>query len=131
MSTPTKSEPMTESIVAADRQDERLIQHSGAGGAIRAAISRIRGGDLGSLPVVIGLIVIWVIFDLLNPVFLSSTNLVNLTLDCAAVGTIAVGVVLVLLLGEIDLSVGSVAGGIRHCRRCLCAIAVAAVPGRH
>ena len=98
------------SAVAADLQDERLIQHSGVGGSITAFRNRIRSGDLGSLPVIIGLVVIWVVFQLINPTFLSSINLVNLTLQCAAIGTIAIGVVLVLLLGEIDLSVGSVSG---------------------
>jgi D-xylose transport system permease protein len=98
------------SKVAADLQDERLIQHQGFRGYVKALGGRIRGGDLGSVPVVIGLIVIWIIFQILNPNFLSSTNLVNLSLQSAAVGTIAIGVVLVLLLGEIDLSVGSVSG---------------------
>ena len=72
--------------------------------------SRIRGGNLGSLPVIVGLLVIWAIFQVLNPAFLSSNNLVNLTLQCAAVGTISIGIVLVLLVGQIDLSVGSVSG---------------------
>ncbi len=71
---------------------------------------RIRGGDLGALPVVTGLVVIWCVFQILNPVFLSSRNLVDLTMQCAAIGTISLGIVLVLLLGEIDLSVGSVSG---------------------
>ena len=67
-------------------------------------------GNLGALPVVLGLVLIWVVFQLINPSFLSADNLVNLTLQCAAGGTIAIGVVLVLLLGQIDLSVGSVSG---------------------
>ena len=67
-------------------------------------------GNLGALPVVFGLVLIWVVFQLINPSFLSADNLVNLTLQCAAGGTIAIGVVLVLLLGQIDLSVGSVSG---------------------
>ncbi|KGJ75168.1 ABC transporter permease [Cryobacterium roopkundense] len=113
MTTPTPAEALPDpslSAMAADLQDERLIQRNGLRGAFQAAWSRIRTGDLGSLPVVIGLIVIWVAFQLLNENFLSPTNLVNLTLQCAAVGTIAIGIVLVLLLGEIDLSVGSVSG---------------------
>ena len=73
-------------------------------------LSRLRSGDLGSLPVVIGLVVIWAVFQSQNDAFLSSRNLVNLTLQSAATGTIALGIVLVLLLGEIDLSVGSVSG---------------------
>jgi simple sugar transport system permease protein/D-xylose transport system permease protein len=90
--------------------DERLLSARGLRGAASSFVARVRGGDLGSLPVVLGLVVIWTVFQLLNPVFLSSENLVNLTMQCAAIGTIALGVVVVLLLGEIDLSVGSVSG---------------------
>jgi len=79
-------------------------------GAMRSLAGRLRGGDLGSLPVVLGLIVICIVFQLLNPTFLSSINLVNLTMQSAAVGIMSIGIVLVLLLGEIDLSVGSVSG---------------------
>ena len=93
-----------------DQQDERVIRYTGVRGAARDFAQRVRGGDLGSLPVVLGLIVIWAVFQILNPNFLSSTNLVNLTMQSAAVGTISIGIVLVLLLGEIDLSVGSVSG---------------------
>jgi simple sugar transport system permease protein/D-xylose transport system permease protein len=93
-----------------DQQDERLVQNKGLRGTFREGLARIRGGDLGSLPVILGLLVIWAVFQALNPTFLSSTNLVNLTMQSAAVGTIAIGIVLVLLLGEIDLSVGSVSG---------------------
>jgi simple sugar transport system permease protein/D-xylose transport system permease protein len=90
--------------------DERLLSSSGIRHAVEGFVARIRGGDLGALPVVLGIVVIWTVFQLLNPVFLSSENLVNLTMQCAAIGTIALGVVLVLLVGEIDLSVGSVSG---------------------
>lgn len=58
----------------------------------------------------IGLAVIWVALALINPRFLSPVNLTNLVLQIVAVGTIAIGVVLVLLIGEIDLSVGAVSG---------------------
>ena len=57
-----------------------------------------------------GLAVIWLVLALINPRFLSAVNLTNLVLQIVAVGTIAVGVVLVLLIGEIDLSVGAVSG---------------------
>ena len=80
------------------------------GGVVRAFISRVRGGDLGSLPVIAALAIIWIVFQILNPNFLSSANLGILAMQCAAVGTISIGIVLVLLLGEIDLSVGSVSG---------------------
>ncbi|MET3927412.1 ABC-type xylose transport system permease subunit [Devosia sp. 2618] len=93
-----------------DRADTRLKHEAGIGGAIRAFFDRIRTGDLGALPVVIGLIVIWTVFASLNPTFLSSANLVNLLFDSSTVGVIAIGIVLVLMVGEIDLSVGSVSG---------------------
>ena len=79
-------------------------------GPFAAVGERIRAGELGAWPVIIGLIIIWVVFYLLNPNFLTSQNLSNLTLQIAGVGMISIGIVLVLLLGEIDLSVGSVAG---------------------
>ena len=84
-----------------------------AGGlsGLRAVLTqRMRSGQLGTLPIVGALVVIWLVFQLLNPHFLSSDNLVNLTLQCAATGVIALGIVLVLLVGQIDLSVGSVSG---------------------
>jgi len=71
---------------------------------------RVSEGELGSLPVVIGLVVIWLIFWWLNPNFLTARNITNLVLQIVVYGMIAAGVVLVLLLGEIDLSVGSVSG---------------------
>lgn len=80
---------------------------------IPAALDEVRArltGNLGSLPVIVGLVIIWVVFQALNPSFLSPDNLVDLTMQCVAVGTIAIGVVLTLLLGQIDLSVGSVSG---------------------
>jgi simple sugar transport system permease protein/D-xylose transport system permease protein len=100
----------TAEMIAADREDERLIHSEGLRGSINAFRVRVRGGDLGSLPVIIGLILIWAIFQILNPNFLSANNLVNLALQCAAVGTISIGVVLVLLVAQIDLSIGSVSG---------------------
>ena len=84
---------------ALDRTDERLSDSSGARGVVSSSLRNIRDGDLGFLPVVIGLVIIAVIFQILNPVFLSSVNLVNLTLDSAAVGVIALGIVFVLLVG--------------------------------
>jgi D-xylose transport system permease protein len=71
---------------------------------------RVLRGELGSVRVLIGIAVIWTIFQLANDRFLSAVNLSNLTLQIAAVATVSIGVVLVLLLGEIDLSVGAVSG---------------------
>jgi D-xylose transport system permease protein len=67
-------------------------------------------GDLGELRVLIVLAVIWAIFQSQESRFLTAGNLTNLVLQITAVGLISVGVVLVLLLGEIDLSVGAVSG---------------------
>src|SRR5262245_29551213 len=73
-------------------------------------LARLARGELGSVRVLITIALIWTIFQLANDRFLTAVNLTNLTLQIAAVGTISVGVVLVLLLGEIDLSVGAVSG---------------------
>ncbi|MGW0950234.1 sugar ABC transporter permease [Streptomyces sp. NPDC002623] len=69
-----------------------------------------RAGELGSLPVVLVLAVVWITFQSLNENFLSPRNLSNLSVDIVGTGLIAVGIVFVLLLGELDLSVGSVSG---------------------
>ena len=96
--------------VATDLQDERLRTGSGLRGALAGTVDRVRGGDLGLLPVLGGLVVIWGVLQTLNPIFLSSRNLSNLLMECAPVGVIALGVVCVLLVGQIDLSVGSISG---------------------
>ena len=67
---------------------------------------RVRGGESGALPVVIGLIVIVVYFQVRNSLFLSAGNLVNLITQAAFIVTFGMAEVFVLLLGEIDLSVG-------------------------
>jgi len=71
---------------------------------------RVTQGEIGSVPVIVALILIWTIFQILNPNFLSPRNLTNLMVQIADIGVISIGIVLVLLLGEIDLSVGSVSG---------------------
>ncbi|MFE4517092.1 sugar ABC transporter permease [Kitasatospora sp. NPDC056783] len=76
----------------------------------RAARRRLASGELGSLPVVVGLVVIAVVFQAVTHHFLQADNLTNITRFIAGPGLIAVGVVFVLILGEIDLSLGSVAG---------------------
>ena len=101
---------MTVDRAPLDASDERGLLPEGIRAAAGNLVARLRGGDLGAAPVIAGLLLIWIVFQLLNPNFLSSTNLVNLTMQSAALGTSAIGVVLVLLLGEIDISVGSVSG---------------------
>lgn len=71
---------------------------------------RVGGGMFGAVPVLLGLLAIWITFQILNPHFLSPRNLSNLSVDIVGTGMIAVGVIFVLLIGEIDLSVGSVSG---------------------
>ncbi|MFE1646558.1 sugar ABC transporter permease [Microbacterium sp. P01] len=94
-----------------DLQDERLRPAgAGARGQLKSLVDKLRGGDLGFLPVIVGLVIIWSVFQALNPTFLSSRNLSNLLMQSVAVGVLALGIVFVLLLGEIDLSVGSVSG---------------------
>ena len=79
-------------------------------GSWRDSLRRVGQGDIGSLPVVLGLVLIAIIFQIANHNFLTPINLTNLMVQISAVGTIAVGVTLVLLIGEIDLSVGAVSG---------------------
>jgi D-xylose transport system permease protein len=91
--------------------DPRLVaDQPGLAGAWAGFRRRLAQGELGGLPVVLGIAIIWLIFWIANDRFLSAGNLTNLVLQIAATGTISVGVVLVLLLGEIDLSVGQLSG---------------------
>ncbi|MDX6208930.1 MAG: D-xylose transport system permease protein [Frankiales bacterium] len=75
-----------------------------------ASWGRARRGRLGPLPVMVGLLLIWAIFQYKNDRFLSAQNLTDLALQIASTGTIAVGLFMVLVVGEIDLSVGIVSG---------------------
>jgi D-xylose transport system permease protein len=77
---------------------------------VRAWILRIRGGDAGALPVIGGLLAISILFQSLNSNFLTAGNLVNLLIQGAVYMLLAMAEVWVLLLGEIDLSAGYVAG---------------------
>ncbi|MBC2906231.1 sugar ABC transporter permease [Streptomyces cupreus] len=71
---------------------------------------KLSAGELGSLPVVLVLAAVWITFQSLNDSFLSPRNLSNLSVDIVGTGLIAVGIVFVLLIGELDLSVGSISG---------------------
>ncbi|GGJ22331.1 sugar ABC transporter permease [Streptomyces brasiliensis] len=87
-----------------------LVREQGFKGYITEFKRKIKAGDLGALPVVIGLAIIWIIFQSLNSNFLTAGNLSDISVAMVGTGMIAVGIVFVLLLGEIDLSVGSVSG---------------------
>ncbi|MEW1549785.1 sugar ABC transporter permease [Streptomyces tsukubensis] len=100
--------PAPDAITAVDPR--LLVREQGFAGYAAEFARRMRSGQLGSVPVIVGLIVIWTTFQSLNSAFLSAQNISNISVDIAGTGLIAVGVVFVLLLGEIDLSVGSVSG---------------------
>ncbi|MFI6942406.1 sugar ABC transporter permease [Streptomyces sp. NPDC050418] len=87
-----------------------LVREQGFAGYIGEFKRKVRGGDLGAMPVVVGLIVICAIFQSLNSSFLGVENLDNIFVAMVATGMMSVGIIFVLLLGEIDLSIGSVSG---------------------
>ncbi|GAB3489169.1 sugar ABC transporter permease [Amycolatopsis cihanbeyliensis] len=78
--------------------------------AIRDYFTRLRGGQLGSLPALLGLLALVVVFASLSDVFLSLNNIANLLAQGAGQTLIAMGIVFVLLVGEIDLSAGTASG---------------------
>ena len=84
--------------------------NTSVGETFRAYIARVRGGDMGPLPAVIGLVVLAVLFSLLRPVFFTPLNFANFFTQAAVVAILAMGLVFVLLLGEIDLSAGVTSG---------------------
>ncbi|MFI6846417.1 sugar ABC transporter permease [Kitasatospora sp. NBC_00085] len=103
--------PVPVAAEATPAVDPRLIvRQEGIKGYLSEFRRRLGSGELGSLPVVLALIVIWAVFGSLDSSFLSAQNLSNLSQQIVGTGMIAIGVVFVLLLGEIDLSVGSVSG---------------------
>jgi D-xylose transport system permease protein len=87
-----------------------LVREQGFAGYASEFKRKMKAGDLGSIPVVLGLVIIWIIFQSLNSNFLTAGNLSDISVAMVGTGMIAVGIVFVLLLGEIDLSVGSVSG---------------------
>jgi D-xylose transport system permease protein len=101
---------MTTGTPTANPQNALLASQTtpSLGDYLRSYSRRVRAGDLGSLPIILGLVVIAIIFQTQNENFLTARNFVNLIVQMAGVTTIAYGLVYVLLLGEIDLSVGYV-----------------------
>ena len=79
-------------------------------GAAKDYWSRVKAGDIGSLPAILGLVVLCLVFGSMSSVFLTPGNFANLITQAAAVIVIAMGLIFVLLLGEIDLSAGYTAG---------------------
>jgi D-xylose transport system permease protein len=94
---------------AADtRADETFLD------AVRSYLRRVRGGDMGSLPAILGLVVLFIVFAIANERFTSALNLANLVTQAGSICVLAMGLVFVLLVGDIDLSAG-VAGGVSAC----------------
>ncbi|MCS0602224.1 sugar ABC transporter permease [Streptomyces sp. LP11] len=110
----SQAAPVDAPAVAADAApavDPRLlVREQGFAGYLTEFKRKMRAGDLGALPVVVGLIVICAIFQSLDSAFLGAENLNNIFVAMVATGMMSVGIIFVLLLGEIDLSVGSVSG---------------------
>jgi D-xylose transport system permease protein len=104
---------VSESDFAADNRSDETF-----GEAVRTYVRRVRGGDMGSLPAVLGLIVLFIVFGLANERFMSALNLANLVTQAGSICVLAMGLVFVLLLGDIDLSAG-VAGGVSACAMAL------------
>lgn len=87
------------------------VEQPTLGEAVSNYVSRVRGGDMGSLPAVLGLLVLTVVFAVVRPqTFPSALNIANLFQQGAVITTIAMGLVFVLLIGEIDLSAGFASG---------------------
>ncbi len=104
MSTITTQEPQQPAFA-------QPVGENSLGGALRAYGQRVRGGDVGSLPAVGGLVALVIVFAALKgSTFTNAFNIANLINQSAGVMVIAMGLVFVLLLGEIDLSAGYAAG---------------------
>ncbi len=101
------------STASTDLADSDFSRDAGAHGAldfVRDYIARVRGGEVGALPAVLGLLVLVVIFSRTSGRFLSVYNLANLVSQSGITVFIAMGLVFVLLLGEIDLAAGTASG---------------------
>jgi D-xylose transport system permease protein len=90
---------------------KKEINKSSALEQFRTNLQRyLMSGDVSSYGILIGLIVIWAVFEIANKSFLAPLNLANMLSQISSIGILSVGVILVLLLGEIDLSIGAASG---------------------
>lgn len=102
---------MTTNAPVLDAEEERAVEQWSVRGAIRDYFARVRGGEIGALPAVLGLLSLFVFFTLMEPDrFASLLNFANLLNQSAMIVFISMGLVFVLLLGQIDLSAGVTAG---------------------
>jgi len=102
--------PVSAPSQAATAFENDNVQAVTIGDSARDYLNRLRGGDMGSLPAILGLIVLFVVFSSLHDRFLTTYNMANLVIQAGSICVLAMGLVFVLLIGEIDLSAG-VAGG--------------------
>ncbi|MEY9848940.1 sugar ABC transporter permease [Streptacidiphilus sp. MAP5-3] len=105
-----RADPTPPPAVAQPIDPRLLVRQEGLRGYFDEFRRKVRGGELGSIPVVVGLIVIWLIFTLKDSRYFSASNAEYISYYMVGLGLLSVGLVFVLLLGEIDLSVGSVSG---------------------
>ncbi|GAB7006125.1 ABC transporter permease [Nocardioides sp. AN3] len=103
---PPAGRRVADSDFAADNRQVATLRD-----AMQEYWNRVRAGDIGSLPAILGLVVLFIVFSFANDKFLSTLNLANLITQSGSICVLAMGLVFVLLLGEIDLSAG-VAGGV-------------------
>jgi D-xylose transport system permease protein len=104
--------------------EESAQERSPIGARLWAAFKeRYQTGEWGAVPVLVGLVLIGAVFGSLNGRFLSPENLTNLSLQIPATGMVALGIISVLLIGEVDLSAGSVSG--------LCAVVMTTLAVNH
>lgn len=100
--------PVMSQTPAAPEEPESKVTF---GDIINGYLAKLRGGDVGSLPAVLGLIALVIVFSILRPsTFTNSFNFANLIGQSAGVTILAMGLVFVLLLGEIDLGAGFTGG---------------------
>jgi D-xylose transport system permease protein len=83
-----------------------LTQSNTLGDSVKAYVQRVRGGDMGALPSILGLVVLFIVFGIANDRFLSNLNMANLATQAGSIIILAMALVPVLLLGDIDLSAG-------------------------
>jgi D-xylose transport system permease protein len=109
--TPQPADTVTDTATRADSDFSTDTRVQTTSTAVRDYVIKLRSGDLGALPAVFGLVVLIILFYALRPeTFLSKGNIANLLVQALPVTILAMGLVFVLLLGEIDLSAGVASG---------------------
>ena len=108
--TAVQDETASELAESAGQRRAPDLSDAGVGEYVRAWWQRVKAGDLGQLPIIVGLLLITIVFTTLNERFLSSINFVNLIVQTSPIAVIAIGIVFVLAIAEVDLSVGYLSG---------------------